>query len=214
MELKKLGIKYGTDKATTHSFNQRSFLDIYEKYFQLLKDKKVVLLEIGVLNGSSLEVWKEYFSSDSKIIGLDIDPSKSSLSKSNIEIVIGSQNDTNIIKNIKDHNKDGFDIIIDDGSHLNKLTIESFNLLFDSIKPGGFYVIEDTHCTYGEEWWTDFDKLVSQWPGMNLNSIPFENKRIDFDIFLKELIENLDKKSGNVFSLHFYSETIIIEKIK
>lgn len=214
MELNKLGLKYLTDKSVTHIFNDRSFLDIYENYFSKLKNKKVNLLEIGVLNGASLKVWTEYFSTDSRIIGLDIDPSKKIFEKSNVEIVIGSQNDSLLIENLKKKYVDGFDIIIDDGSHLNELTIESFHLLFDSVKPGGFYVIEDTQCTYGEEWWKDFDRLVSEWPGMNLNSVPFKNKRSDFEIFLKEIIETLDRKNGNVFSLHFYSETIIIEKIK
>ena len=214
MELNNLGLRYNTDKSTTHVFNGRTFLDIYERYFREMKDKSITLLEIGVLNGASLNVWKEYFNKDSKIVGLDIDPSKIKMSNDNIQIFIGSQNDIATINRIKENYPDGFDIIIDDGSHLNSLTIDSFNLLFDCVKSGGYYIIEDTHCTYGENWWHNFEDLVSEWPGMNLNSSPFKNKRIDFEIFFKNKIETLDKKLGDVFSLHFYSETLVIEKIK
>jgi len=211
--LNSIGIKHGTDKSITHIYNNRSFMDVYERYFQSLKDKEVNILEIGVLNGSSLRTWKEYFKNGSKIVGLDIDPSKISFNSQDIKIFIGSQNDEKIINDIKLEYKEGFDIIIDDGSHINNLTLDSFNLLFETIKPGGFYIIEDTHCTYGKKWWENFDTLVKQWPGMNFNNISiFENDRNDFDKFLLNNIEILDKKMGNIFGIYIYSETIIIEK--
>jgi hypothetical protein len=49
--LQQIGLKYGTDKSVVHSFNGRSFLDVYERYFEKYKDSNIVLLELGILNG-------------------------------------------------------------------------------------------------------------------------------------------------------------------
>lgn len=211
--LQKIGLKYGTDKSTTHVFNNRSFLDVYERYFHNLKESKIILLEMGVLNGGSLKTWEEYFT-NAKIVGLDIDPSRSIFNSEKTKIFIGSQNDKDLLETIKKEFPEGFDIIIDDASHINELTLESFELLYDTLNPGGYYVIEDTHCCYGNKWFHNFSESVNSWPGMSYNksNVSFENDRNTFDKFLLDKIELLDKKMGTVFSIHIHSETIIIEK--
>lgn len=212
--LQQIGLKYGTDKSMVHSFNGRSFLDVYERYFEKYKDSNIVLLELGVLNGGSLKTWEEYFT-NGKIVGLDIDPSKNKYKTDRTDIFIGSQNNSELIDLVKKSYTNGFDIIIDDASHINQLSLESFNLLYDSVKPGGFYVIEDTHCTYGDKWFNNFSNIVKDWPGMSYNeNVNFDNNRVDFDKFLFDKIELLDKKQGNIFSIHIHSETVVIEKVK
>ena len=64
---------------------------------------------------------------------------------------------------------DGFDIIIDDASHIADLTRISFWHLFDNhLKPGGLYVVED----WGTGYWSD-------WPdGMTYRQHPFFQERI------------------------------------
>lgn len=42
------------------------------------------------------------------------------------------------------------DIIIDDGSHISSHQILTFNVLWDKLKIGGLYFIEDIHCRWGE----------------------------------------------------------------
>ena len=64
MNLKEIAKKHNrkTDKGNEiHSFKGLSYLDIYQKYFESLKDKKINILEIGVLGGGSLRTWKEFF---------------------------------------------------------------------------------------------------------------------------------------------------------
>ena len=192
--LQQIGLKYGTDKSVVHSFNGRSFLDVYERYFEKYKDSNIVLLELGILNGGQLKTWEEYFI-NGKIVGLDIDPSKSIYKTDRTDIFIGSQNNSELIDSVKKSYTEGFDIIIDDASHINQLSLESFSLLYDSVKPGGFYVIEDTHCTYGDKWFNNFGNIVKDWPGMSYNeNVNFDNNRIDFDKFLSDKTELLDKK--------------------
>jgi cephalosporin hydroxylase len=212
MKLAELGRKYGTDKAGphVHTFKGFCFLDVYERHLSYLQYENVNFLELGILNGSSLKMWEEYFT-NGNIIGLDIDPTKMRYTTDRTKIYVGSQSDELLINKIKSDYPNGFDVVLDDASHLNELTITSFNLLFNHLKPGGYYIIEDTHCTYGGDGFADGAK---KWPGMNYNdnSVNFDNNRNDFNQFIFEKIKQLDFQSGEIFSIHFYSETIVIEK--
>jgi hypothetical protein len=67
--LNEIGLKNNTDKSSTI----HDYLKKYEKYFPFKRDDKITLLEIGVLNGSSVKSWKEYFV-NANIIGVDINP--------------------------------------------------------------------------------------------------------------------------------------------
>jgi len=211
-QLRDLGFKFNTDKVGVHTFNGRNFLDIYERHFDYLKDDHINIMELGILNGSSLKVWKDYFK-NGNIVGVDIDPSRKSLEENRIEVYIGSQDSVALSENIKQKYIEGFDIIIDDASHINTLTIKSFDLYFPMIKPGGHYVIEDTHCTYGDKFQSEFDKYAKDWPGMKYNqNIDFKNNRSLFDSFILNKIEDLDRHKGQIYSIHIYCETIVIEK--
>jgi cephalosporin hydroxylase len=213
MKLRELGYKYNTDKVGVHTFNNKTMLDNYEMYFSSIKDKPITFLELGILNGSSLKVWEDFFS-NGKIIGLDIEPSKKQYKTNKTEIYIGSQNDPLIIdKIIKDY-PEGLDVVIDDASHLNELTISSFELIFPFVKPGGYYIIEDTHCTYGTDTDPNFESNSRSWPGMELNEpkTNFRNTRKTFLDFILPKIEDLDNKKGDIFCIHFFSETLVIKK--
>jgi len=123
--LHEIGIKYNTDKST-HVYNNKSYLQIYETYFKDLKDKNLNILEIGISNGGSLRTWKEYFK-NFKIYGLDINPSCSIHAEDRIDVTIGSQSDPYIIAKILEKCDDKIDIIIDDGAHINELTLKHLN---------------------------------------------------------------------------------------
>ncbi len=211
-ELHEIGISLGTDKADAeHRFNGKSYLDIYEQYFSLIKDKKVNFLEIGVKTGRSLHVWKKYFA-EANIVGLDIDPSAAKCAHENIKIVIGDQCSCHSVDAVKKiTNNESFDVILDDGSHLNPLTIGSFNLFFPLLKSGGIYIIEDLSCSYlGDK----LSEHVKSWPGMEYNTVKVEsNNRSDLDTFFMSLVRGMDLNIfGPVDFVHFYSKLAIIKK--
>jgi hypothetical protein len=79
-------------------------------------------------------MWQEYFV-DSEIIGIDIDPTKLLYA---VPLIIGDAT-----KHIKQLNDREFDYIIDDGSHRLDDQIASFVLLWNKVKSGGKYFIED-----------------------------------------------------------------------
>jgi hypothetical protein len=120
---------------------------VYEKLFQRYQNKPVVFIEIGVLNGGSLFMWRDYFGKKAKIIGVDLNPEAKRWKDFGFDIFIGDQADPafwhNIIKKYP-----GIDIVLDDGGHTYEQQIMTTESLKPHIKDGGLIVIEDTHTSY------------------------------------------------------------------
>jgi hypothetical protein len=127
-----------------------SYLKIYEEYFAHLMDEEVRVLELGVANGASLIMWNDYFVNGT-IVGVDLFPRyQLKESEKRIRVYKGAQDDSKLLADIaQEIAPNGFDIIIDDCSHIGELSKNSFWYLFTNhLKPGGIYVIEDWGTGY------------------------------------------------------------------
>ena len=154
-KLNQIGLKQGTDKSSeTHNYLYK-----YEKYLPFKQHDDIKILEIGVQDGKSVRMWKEYFY-NSFIIGVDIDPDCKRHQEYGISIEIGSQNDINFLNDIKEK-YEKFNMIIDDGSHMNSDIIISFENLWDCVAPGGVYIVEDCVTSYWEEYGGGYRKEYS-----------------------------------------------------
>lgn len=131
--LHNLGLKYNTDKAIPHNY-----CDTYETNLSHLKNEPIKFMEIGVFNGSSLKMWEEFFPS-SKIIGIDIHDKKE-YDTDRIKTIVGDQSDRNFLNKF---NNSEFDVILDDGGHTMAQQMISFGCLFQKLKNGGIYILED-----------------------------------------------------------------------
>lgn len=141
-KLNDIAVHHGTDKSSEF----HNYCEKYEKYFPFDTGSKLSILEIGVLKGESLRMWKDYFSQAS-IVGIDINPDCKQSEEDRISIETGSQADDVFLAGVvKKHGP--FDLIIDDGSHINSHVIFSFEHLFQSVKPKGVYVVEDASTSY------------------------------------------------------------------
>lgn len=129
------------------------YLDTYDPILAPWADKEIRLLEVGVHKGGSLQLWRDYFPRGT-IVGIDVNLPKDFLPGERIQVFQGSQADTRFLSEVA--NKvapEGFDIIIDDASHIGALTKTSFWHLFENhLQPGGLYAIED----WGTGYWDDF----------------------------------------------------------
>ena len=136
------------------------YFAIYRKLFEERRLRPLRVLEIGVYLGSSLSLWRQYFShQETVIVGVDIQPNCAQFAApaNGIEVRIGSQTDGVFLQQVVAE-FGPFDIIIDDGSHHTAHQIESFNQLFDAgLKAGGVYLVEDLHASYWPAW-RDSDK--------------------------------------------------------
>jgi SAM-dependent methyltransferase len=125
------------------------YLGVYECEFAALAaaGRPLRLLEVGVQNGGSLELWRKVLSEDSEICGLDIDPRVAALEfESSVRVHVADATDAARLQEIL--GSATFDVIIDDGSHICSDVCRTFELLFHHLAPGGRYVIEDLHCSY------------------------------------------------------------------
>lgn len=129
------------------------YLTEYDRLFFNYRDKPIRLLEIGVQNGGSLEIWSKYFGNALALIGCDINPDCARLKYDDprIGVIIGDANTSDVCERVFKRSPQ-FDIIIDDGSHLSSDIIKSFALYFPSIVGGGVFIAEDLHCSYWEEY--------------------------------------------------------------
>jgi SAM-dependent methyltransferase len=136
-------------KAGKVSDKWEAYFHAYERLFSPLRDQAVNLLEIGVQNGGSLEVWSQYFANAAQIIGCDVDPKCANLQyvDPRIEVVVGDATAKRTRMQVMEI-CDSFDIVIDDGSHLSSDIVNAFLSYFPLLKPGGLYVVEDTHALY------------------------------------------------------------------
>ncbi len=206
--LDEIGRIYETDKIIGHYYTQH-----YDSHFKKMRYKKINLLEIGVggyknpkSGGDSLRMWKTYFPF-AQIFGIDI-YDKKPLEEKRIKIFQGSQIDFKFLDDVCKSAK-SFDIIIDDGSHINEHVIETFKILFPKLNNGGIYVIEDTQTSYWKEFGGTSKDLKNEKTMMNffkhltdgLNHQEFQIANYEPGYFDKKII-----------SIHFYHNLIFIYK--
>jgi hypothetical protein len=123
------------------------YLDVYERYFARYRGQPLRMLELGVSQGGSLEMWRSYFGPEATIFGIDINPQSATCVDPPNQVRIGSQADPQFLKSVIDE-MGRPDIILDDGSHVASHQAASFRALFPLLNEGGLYVIEDLHTSY------------------------------------------------------------------
>ncbi len=139
--LKQLVDADGSDAKTDKGFH--GYLPIYERLFSPLRDSPLPVLEIGVGNGGSLRVWRDYFP-NAEVHGIDIHPVPD----------LGPRITTwrgDIMGSVRDAVLSvvtTFGIVIDDGGHHGDQQETAFRTFWPKVAPGGYYIIEDLHCAY------------------------------------------------------------------
>jgi cephalosporin hydroxylase len=225
--LKKLSLKHGTDKY------EHGFIEVYDPLMEIYKDEVFNFLEIGVFFGSSIEMWNEYFT-NAKIFGMDTfegvqgngtkfhNSSKyydewKNKNLSKIELFKYDQSNENDLEKFVNFCNDSnlkFKFILDDGSHVMRDQQITFEILFDLLEDGGYFIIEDTHSSDQYPYYdilNDFSnttkKVFEEYKITNkINSI----YTIDKERILK--IEQNIFSVENIFCKNGKSQTMIIKK--
>lgn len=144
MKISKILSKYDTDKNTCER-RGHCYGKAYDGIFRSFdRTTKLDLIEIGIENGASLLVWREFFPNAS-ITGVDIKDMVEN-KHPDVEYIIED------VKNMSPEQE--YDIVIDDGSHKLKdvvHTVRNFKL-----KEGGVMVIEDAQAP--EHWFQKIRK--------------------------------------------------------
>ena len=182
------------------------YFEIYERHLNRFRGRDINMLEIGVSQGGSLQMWKHYFGDKAKIHGVDVADLCKSLEEERVKIYIGDQGDPAFLRTLKAEIP-RVDILLDDGGHRMDQQVTTFRELFDHIADDGVYLCEDLHTSYFPEFGGGLRR-----PGT-------------FIEFSKQLIDQLnawhtrdaeqhevDDFTLSAHSMHFYDSMLVIEK--
>ena len=124
-----------------------SYFPVYDYLLENYRDRNVTFVEIGVLGGGSLFMWRDFLGPKARIIGVDLNPAAKKWEDHGFEIYIGSQSDRSFWNQFCE--KVGkIDVVLDDGGHTYEQQIVTVEELAPSITEGGIIIVEDTHTSY------------------------------------------------------------------
>lgn len=183
-----------------------NYFDIYERHLAPYRGQEVHMIEIGVYQGGSLQMWKDYLGPKAHIYGVDISPHARAFEEDRVKISIGDQSNVDFLASLRQQIP-RVDILLDDGGHSMKQQITTFQELYHHVAPDGVYLCEDLHTSY----W------ASHGGGLH--------KPDTFIEFSKQLIDQLsawhtrtpeefevDDFTLSTQSMHFYDSMLVIEK--
>lgn len=149
--LNALAVLWATDKAPGH----HNYTPLYEQHLRSSRRSTRSVLEIGIggeenprLGGNSLYMWRNYFPR-ATIYGFDKYDKRLSGVPGIVALKV-DQSDPSALRNAIAVCPP-FDLIIDDGSHVGAHIITSFDILFPTLRSGGWYVIEDFETAYSPD---------------------------------------------------------------
>jgi hypothetical protein len=151
-DLVKLFSKYGTDKLIN------GYAPIYHALFFERRERVRSLLEIGIgtmipnvhssmvgyardnyAPGGSLRAWRDFFP-NAEILGMDVQPD-TQITENRIRTLLCNSTDSRAVdRAIEDRQ---FQIIIDDGSHVDECQLSTLRNMYPHVEPDGLYIIED-----------------------------------------------------------------------
>ena len=190
------------------------YLEVYDRHLAAVRGgmpqagggtRPLRLLEIGVFQGGSLELWRRYLGPEARITGVDIDPRCARFDREHAAVRIGSQDDPAFLRRTVQE-MGGVDVVIDDGSHVARHQRVSFATLFPLLSDGGLYIVEDLHAAY----WAPFGGGVRRKGTFievakdlvdGMHAWYYPSRRLD-----------LRQAKEQVFAVSFYDSMAVIEK--
>lgn len=176
------------------SFKHTTYFDSYDHFFGSYRGREITFVEIGVLDGGSLFMWRDYFGSKARIIGVDLNPDAKRWEKEGFEIFIGSQSDAMFWEKFIQE-VGPIDIALDDGGHTYSQQIITTESLLPHIKDGGMLVVEDTHTSYmagfGDMQFSFIEYVKEHIDKVNMRFGKFDKEKAEYRFWSLEIVESI-----------------------
>jgi hypothetical protein len=182
------------------------YFDVYERHLSRFRDTDAHVVEVGVYQGGSLGMWREYFGDRATIHGIDTNPRCKELESLGVKIHIGSQEDRAFLRALRAE-VPRIDVLIDDGGHTMKQQKITFEELYPHLGDRGVYICEDLHTSYSLRYGGGY------------------RRRGSFIEYSKQFIDGLNawfahkwsrlkvsEFTSTTDSLHYYAGMLVIEK--
>ena len=187
--LNEVFIHFATNKGS-HFFSNNikhsghGYDAFYEKLFKENRTKNLNIMEFGIHHGDSLAALSSYFP-NANIVGVDRNPFSTNYKSKRIRTLHCDVSSEKNLESLSNYLNKDYDYIIDDASHNpihQKLTLFS---MFQNLKSGGIFVIEELNFFQSE----------------NNKDDPNQN-------FLRNLLIDVSKKSETILKSK-YNDKII-----
>ncbi len=191
------------DKRLIHKWMH--YFEIYHRHFERFRGKPIVVVEFGVSQGGSLQMWRSYFGKKALIYGVDIDPKCKDLGGPNTGIFIGDQEDRDFLRSIAAETGP-IDVLIEDGGHEMGQQIATFEVLYPHVKEDGVFLIEDLHTSYWKGFGGGYRKpgtFIEYAKGLTDQLNAWHSRDDDLQV---------DDFTRTTKSMHFYDSIIVFEK--
>ena len=182
------------------------YFDVYDRHFSRFRGRPVVVLEFGVFQGGSLQMWRDYFGKSALIYGVDIDPRCAELGGKNIRILIGDQEDRDFLRSVVAQTGP-IDVVIEDGGHMMGQQIATFEEVYPHVKQDGVFLIEDLHTSYWPEYGGGIDE-----PGSFMEYAKKLTDKLNAWHSRDDERLGVDEFTRTTRSMHFYDSIIVFEK--
>ncbi len=151
-----LADSYGSDKGFLVG-DRHCYTFLYDILFSSMRGSAINIAELGlafieqnnsdlvnrVVSSPSVKMWLDYFPKGI-LYGFDISDFSHQLSD-RFHFFRGDSGSIDSLNKFCDFMPDNMDIIIDDASHASFHQQLALRVLFNKVKPGGLYIIEDLH---------------------------------------------------------------------
>ena len=199
---KEISSRHAFSHATYFSTKHDSYFQVYDKCAGKIlanSSEPPTIVEIGILHGGSLFMWRELFGSKSRIIGVDLNPQALKWKEHGFEIYIGNQS-SQVFWDEFYNEVGGIDFLVDDGGHTNRQQIITTIHALENLKPGGIILIEDTN--------TSFSKMFG-----NPSKYSFLNfcKKYINELYSGEKTIPRNRFKTKIDSLNFYDSIVVFE---
>lgn len=182
------------------------YFEVYDRHLSRFRSTDVNLVEIGVYQGGSLQMWKHYFGGRATIWGVDINPEVKQFEEDRVRVIVGDQADREFLRTLA-RDVPRIDVLIDDGGHTMLQQRTTMEELFGKVDANGVYICEDLHTSY----WREFG-------GGHLDPrsfVEFSKNYIDrLNAWHSQDLQSLDVSefTRTAHSMHYYDSILVIEK--
>lgn len=198
-------------KSPYLSIKHSSYFHTYTELLENYRNKKITFVEIGVFNGGSLFMWRDFFGEQARIIGIDLNPLAKKWEDDGFEIHIGSQSNPNFWQDFF-RSVGPVDIVLDDGGHTFEQQIITVDACIPYIKDGGMMIVEDTHTSYFKKFgypskysfieWSKkiIDNINSRFPTVNVSNLSYKDSIHSITFFESVVGFKIDRRKCFVSS--------------
>lgn len=134
-----------SDKYWVHGYDR-----YYDQHFAAIRKRAKRLCEVGLLNGASLALWRDYFPR-AELVGFDLTDKwrRFAGELKNCRVIQGDETAEADVEHLIEAGP--FDAVIDDGSHDPSHQRQLFEWLWPSVRQYGYYVIEDIYRSFAPQ---------------------------------------------------------------